>query len=104
MVSKKSIRKSQRLEAVANEAFKRFAAASWALDLASGDEDGLEAPAPEAQQKKLRDAFWATNAMTAQATIRVNLRNVSARFHRGRITRDEISVVIARVRQADEIR
>jgi hypothetical protein len=96
MKSRKSIKKSNRSEAIAREAFKRFSNASWALSLAEGDE--CTNPAPAETQSKLRAIFWAAaNAETA-ATARVNLRNVAARYSLRRITKAQIPTIIARIR------
>lgn len=96
MASKKSARKSNRLEAVANETFKRFSQADWNLTLAEGDE--ISEPEPKSVQDAMRSKFYAMAEMVNAATERVNLRNVSARYARGRISRELIPSTCARVR------
>lgn len=98
MQSRKSIRKSERARRVSLESLKRFSELSWALYLAEGDE--ITPPAPESEQEQLRAKFWAAAAVETAATERVNLRNVAARFKRGRITKDEIPAVCERVRRS----
>lgn len=99
MVSKRYQRKSERIEKIANESFKRFSNASWALDLAQGDE--LDSPKPETVQNKLRTAFYAAGEQVSQSTLRVNLRNIASRFALGRITKDQIAEKCALVRQME---
>lgn len=99
MVSKRYQRKSERIEKIANEQFKRFSNASWALDMSRGDE--YDEPATEATQEKLRAQFYAVAAQVSQSTLRVNLRNVASRFRLGRITKEQIAEKCALVRQME---
>lgn len=98
MANNKSMRKSKRLEAIANEAFKRFSQASWATKLAEGDE--ISKPSPKAVQERLNAIFWAAAAADSAATARVNLRNVAARYSLKRITKAQIPVICARIRKS----
>lgn len=102
MVSKRYQRKSERIEKIANESFKRFSHASWVLDLAQGDE--LDSPKPETVQEQLRNAFYAAGERVSQSTLRVNLRNIASRFALGRITKDQIAEKCALVRQMEATR
>lgn len=98
MVSRKSIKKTRRIEAIANEAFKRFSQASWATKLAEGDE--ISEPSPKAVQERLNAIFWAAAAADSAATARLNLRNVAARYRLKRITKEQIPVICNRIRES----
>lgn len=97
MSTRKSIKKSRRIEAAAQERFKRFSQASWALSLAEGDEIGD--PAPKSEQEKLSADFWDAAEAEKQAAQRLNLRNVNARLKRGKIRKDQIPQICERIKK-----